>query len=90
MGLFEYYLMTEAGMTPAEKNAVDILSKQIATIDKQLNTLIGPTGKGKLMQQQGDMAGHVNDQNPQFKALTARRAMLLAKKIALTNKIADK
>ena len=89
MGIFENYLLVEAGMSPAEKKAIDMVTKQINAIDLQIQNRVGPTGKGKLMTQTGELAGHLNDQDPQFKTLTARRAALVARKIAMTNK-ADK
>ena len=86
MGLFEQYLLTEAGISPADKKAIDALTKQIEAIDKQILTKVGPIGKGPLMSQSGENAGHLNDQDPIYKALTARRAMLVAKKLKLSSK----
>lgn len=87
MGLFNYYLLTEAGLSPADKRMVDNLTHQIQTIDKQLQLRIGPTGKGKLMQQSGEYAGHINDKDPQYIALTQRRALLVAKKNKLMGNV---
>lgn len=86
MGLFESYLLTEAGLTPADKAAVNNLTRQIQTIDKQILSKVGPAGKGTLMQQTGDAAGHINDQDPFYKTLVARRAMLVAKRMKITGK----
>jgi len=88
MSIFGQYLLSEAGLSPTDKKMVDQLTKQIQTIDKQIETKVGPAGKGPLIQQTGDTAGHINDQDPQYKALTARRAMLLARRLKLTNKAA--
>lgn len=86
MSIFAKYLITEAGLIPSDKKTVDQLTKQIQAIDKIIETKVGPAGKGPFMQQTGDTAGHMNDQDPQYKALTARRAMLLARRLKLTNK----
>lgn len=88
MGLFADYLLTEAGLSPADKRTSDQLTKQIQAIDKQIEAKVGPTGKGPFMQQSGDTAGHINDSDPTYKALTARRAMLVAKRLKLTDKAA--
>jgi hypothetical protein len=86
MGLFEQYLLTEAGLSPADKKAIDVLNKQIATIDTQILAKVGPVGKGQFMNQSGENAGHINDQDPVYKALTARRAMLVARKLKISGK----
>jgi hypothetical protein len=87
MGKFkEFFAILEAGQLPADKKAIDVLTKQIAMIDKQIESKIGPTGQGPLIQKTGDNAGHINDQDPVFKALTAKRAMLVARRLKLTNK----
>lgn len=86
MGIFADYLLNEAGRSPADQRAIDNLTKQIELIDKQIEAKVGPTGKGPLMNKSGEDAGHINEKDPQYKALTTKRATLVAKRLKLTNK----
>jgi hypothetical protein len=89
MGRFQIFmksLINEAGMTPADKSALDRLNKQIAIIDKQIATKIGAVGKGKIVQQTGEDAGRINEKDPEFVRLTNQRKMIVAKKAQLIAK----
>jgi hypothetical protein len=79
-------LFNEAGMTPADKAALDRLNKSIAMIDKQIATKIGPVGKGKMVQQTGEDTGKINEKDPEFIRLTNQRKMMVAKKAQLIAK----
>lgn len=73
-------------MTPVDKSTLDRLNKSIALIDKQIAAKIGSVGKGKLVQQTGEDAGHINEKDPEFIRLTNQRKVMVAKKAQLTAK----